>query len=815
MDNTEYEIPEHPKFPNIHASFDEKSQKSFGLAVGQAITSQWFYKSITGGVCQYYTNQATFLDNRIYANGQVDMKKYLPKLGTNGDVSLLNLAGKSLTTIPKIVDLIVNGMCDRGYVVEASAIDPVSQNNKQAYRNQIKKEMNTKDFTEAVKSNLDIDISTIPTDKLPETDDELNLHLQMEYKPSCELSAQMAIQSVMDENLFDLTIERQITRDAIVDGLMCIENRFHPAKGITLERIDPIDMVYSFTKDQYFRDCFYKGRVKRALVDDVLLEFPNLRNPENLETFEKIQESGRWWNTYHNLGSNLRGHCHLLYFTYRTTREEYNKIKEKSTGEKILSKADVNFDESKLEASLKKGEKKHFKRISKVEEVLFEGVLVLGTNILLKWELAKSMARPNSNTQKVCEQYVMVAPNFQDGQIFSMVGRMKPIEDERNLIELKARQIIQKITPDGIGIDLDAIAEVDLANGKTLDHNESLNMYLQTGSFFYRSYGAGGDFNNAQKPYTEIKTGDSIGKLQALREQSNQYLMQITDVVGLNNVTDASSPTRDMLVGVQKVAALNSNLATRHILSGKTYVTLETSKSVLYRYQDVLRYYPSIKKDFIRKIGATAVEDLESISNLHLSDFAIYLHLEQDDEEKAILDADLSLAVQQGQLTIADKFKIKSIRIFKLALQYMTIVIEKNTKKSQEQKAQEAQQKSDMDIRTSQQSNQFAQQTIELQNQADEAKQNAIGSWEKEKEQIRINGLLEVEKLKGENAKELQLLVNSGKTAVAEKSEEGKKENLAVQANYTTEHNNQKQNGIPPKDFVAENEYNKMFELNE
>lgn len=808
MQENEYQIASGVKFPSQLDSFEEKIGKPFGLSVGSAISTEWFHRGF-GGVCRFHTSQLEYQKRRDYSNGNIDMRKYYPKLGTNGDTSLLNLSTKSLSTIPKAVDLIVNGMSNRNATIEASAIDPVSQQNLQAYRQKIKDDMNSKEIIDLAQEKFGVNIGSMPTDKLPETDDELNLHLQLEWKPSCELSAQLAVKAVFMENDYDLTIDKQIKRDLVVDGIACVENRFHNAKGITLKRVDAKNLFYSKTKDQLFRDCFYKGYYEEILLSDLFIEFPNLRSDENAQVVEQLQGQSTWWSTYQSQGSALKGHAHIIRFTYKTTKEEFNKIKEKSNGEKVVSKADLNFNES----TFKKGQKNDFKRVSKVEEVLFEGVLVLGTNILLKWELAKSMARPNSNKQKVCEQFNIVAPNFQDGQVFSLVHRMIPIADNLNVLELKAEQIIQKITPDGMAIDLDAVADIELGNGKAYDHNDALNMWLQTGSFLYRSQTQNGDFNNAQKPFIETKTGDSIGKLQALREQQQGYLQQLTDVIGLNQYSDASNPDKDSLVGIGKLASLNSNLATRHILDGSKHITLKTAESTIYRIQDIIKYYPTLKKDLIRKIGATAVEDLSSIGDLHLLDFAINLYLEQDDEEKAMLDADLTLGIQQGLITIADKYKVKNIKIYKQAVAYLAIVIEKSFKKKQEIEALKFKQQADENIRASQESEKAKQATVQMQMNADAIKQKAIleGETAKEKTRGEQDRLTLAMKIQGD--KELQVLVNSGKTEMTEKLESAKKDNILEQGSIHSQITNQRSKDLDPIDFKQKAAENEMFEL--
>jgi hypothetical protein len=800
-----FKISQNISYPSHLDSFEKKQSKALGKEVGDVIYSEWFYKG--EGKSRFYANKAIFDERRIYANGLVNMSKYYSKLGTNGDVSLLNLSKKSLTRMPKIVDLVVNGMVSRNYSIKAKAIDPVSEENKQAYRKRIEADQNTLPIIKKAKEDFGMDIASMPIDELPLNKNELDIHMQMEWKPSNCLSNQLAIATVMADNEYNLVINRQIIRDLVVDGIGCNFTRLNPSKGIIQKRIDASDLVYSPTKDPYFRDCFYKGHVEQVLVSDIFIEYPELL--ADAEVKKEIVESGYSWSTMNDLSKSntLKGSTNILYFTYKTFRERASKIKKKANGEVIIDKASEFFDTSKP-----KDKKDKYTRASVVEEVLFEGAMVLGTNILLKWELSKSMSRPKSNTKKVCEQYHIIAPNFQDGIISSLVSRMIPIEDKINITELKAEQIIQGITPDGIAIDLDALAEVDLGDGKMQTVQQTLDMYLQKGSYLYRSSLIGGDYNNAQKPFQEVQTGDSINKLSALRNENNGYILELTDVVGLNKASDASTPDKDTLVGIQKIAAYSSNLATRHILDASGYLTLKSATTISYAISDILKYYPSLRNDLIQKIGATAVEDLDYVKDLHLSDFAIFFELEMDDEERAMLDADLSLAIEKGFIGLDDKYKIRNFKVLDLAIQYLSILIKKRAKVMQEEKAQEAQQKSDMDIRTSQQANQFAQETIQLQMQADAQKQQAIAEGEIAKEKVRGEQDRLTETLKGENSINLQYIINAGATEKLNKMQSDKEKNLAVAATHTSRIADQKAKEKDPIDFEGEKAEMEIFE---
>jgi len=657
-----------------------------------------------------------------------------------------------------------------------------------------------------------IDISSMPEDEIPQTKEEMDIHMQMEWKPSNCLSNEIAIATVMNENEYNLVIDRKVKRSLVVDGAAATRTRLNPAKGIITEHIDFADMVYSATKDPYFNDCFYKGHVAQVLLSDIFVEYPELLNTDNAEVKKSIETSATTWSQLQGLSpsSTLKGTTNLLYFTYKTFRERAKKVKKLSNGETVIEDANEFFDASKP-----KDKKDRYIRNSIVEEVLFEGVLVLGTNILLKWELAKSMTRPKSNNKKVCEQYRMVAPNMHDGQILSLVSRMMATEDDLNVLDLKAQQIVQGITPDGIAIDIDALADIDMGEGKTQTVQQSLNMYLMKGSYMYRSSQLGGEYNNAQKPFQEIQTGDSINKLTALRNESNIKLTELTDIVGLNKATDASTPDRDSLVGIQKMAAYSSNLATRHILDSAGYLVLKTAETISYSFSDILKYYPSLREDLIQKIGASAVADLDIVRDLHLSDFAIFYELEMDDEERAELNKDLSDAVVKGYLGVEDKYKIRNIKVLDLAIQYLTVLVKKRAKVMQEQENQKFKAQADENIRSTQEKAKAEQETARIQNEykLSEIKELKILEKEKETERGKQDRLTLADKIVGE--KEIQILINSGAHEKLEKLKQDKSVAQAEAATHTSRIADQKAKGKDPIDFESEKAEMEMFDINQ
>ena len=171
--------------------------------------------------------------------------------------------------------------------------------------------------------------------------------------------------------------------------------------------------------------------------------------------------------------------------------------------------------------------------------------------------------------------YYIVAPRMYKGRIESLVRRITGFADMIQLTHLKLQQVLVTLVPDGVYLDADGLAEVDLGNGTNYNPQEALNMFFQTGSIIGRSLTAEGDMNPGKVPIQEISSGSGGQKLASLINTYNYYLQMIRDVTGLNEARDGSTPDKNALVGVQKIAAANSNTATRHILQSGLFLTTE------------------------------------------------------------------------------------------------------------------------------------------------------------------------------------------------------------------------------------------------
>ena len=781
-------------FPSQIASDLEKVSQEYGLKVAKAIENEWFKRD--SGTNRYHNNQNTFHRRRLYARGEQSVQKYKDELSTNGDLSYLNIDWKPVPIIPKFVDIVVNGMSDRVFDIKAFSQDPYGMSKRTEYMESIIRDMQTQELNEFVQKEFGISLFENKKEELPDSKEELELHMQLSYKQAAEIAQEQALNTILEGNKYDLT-RRRLNYDLTVLGMACVKNTFSTSEGVKVDYVDPADIIYSYTDSPYFEDIYYVGEVKTIPLNELKKQFPSLTN----EDLEDITKQGIQNTDFYNRGMDATNNIdqnsvQILYFNYKTYMNEVYKVKESATGgSKIIIKDDqFNPPMDVLDGN--------FEKVSRSLEVLYEGAMVLGTNTILKWELAKNMMRPKSDHTKVKMNYSIVAPRMYKGRIESLVSRIEGFADMIQLTHLKLQQVLSRMVPDGVYLDADGLAEIDLGNGTNYNPQEALNMFFQTGSVIGRSFTSTGDMNPGKMPIQELTSGSGNNKLASLIQTYNYYLQMIRDVTGLNEARDGSSPDKNALVGVQKLAAANSNTATRHILQAGLFLTAETAECLSLRISDILEYSPT-RDAFIQSIGAHNVATLDEMVNLHLYDFGIFIELTPDDEEKQLLENNIQMALSSGLIELGDAIDLREIKNIKLANQLLKI--------RRKQKLEKDQQMQQANIQAQAQANAQAQQVAA---QAEVQKAQALQQMEMQMEQMKAQMARERLMAEAEVKKQLMQLefqMNMQlKTMEADvyKSKEGFKEDrkdqrVNKQASRQSDLIDQRQNNTPPKNFES------------
>ena len=776
-------------FPSQVVSDLEKLSYEYGLKVAKAIEQEWFNEDQT--VYRYSSNRNDFHNLRLYARGEQPIQKYKDELSINGDLSYLNLDWKPVPIIPKFVDIVVNGIAERTYDIKAYSQDPFGVAQRTQYMESVMRDIRTKDFSEMVQQQLGLNLFENDPEELPETEEEFAIHMQLTYKQSIEIAEEQALAVLMEGNNYEL-IKKRFYYDLTVLGIGAVKTGFNTSDGVTVDYVDPANLVYSYTESPYFDDIYYVGEVKEIPVNELVKQFPHLTNSE-LEEILSIQGITRSRNT--RKVDTDKNKVQILYFNYKTYMNEVYKVKETGTGSQKIIPKDDSFSPPKD----KEGE---YDKMQRSIECLYEGAFILGTNKLLKWGMAKNMLRPKSNFTKVKMNYAIVAPRMYNGKIESLVRRITGFADTIQITHLKLQQVLSRMIPDGIYLDADGLAEIDLGNGTNYNPQEALNMFFQTGSVIGRSFTQDGDMNPGKVPIQEIQSGNGGAKLQSLISTYNYYLQMIRDVTGLNEARDASIPDKNALVGVQKLAAANSNTATRHILQSGLFLTAEVAECLSLRISDVLEYSPTADA-FVQSIGAHNVATLEEIQDLYLYDFGLFIELAPDEEEKMLLENNIQQALAQQSIDLEDAIDIRDIKNVKLANQLLKLRRRKKIERDQQVQQQNIQAQAQANMQTQQQSAQ-----LEVQKQS--AISQAEGQLEALKAQLDAQKLVQEADIK-KQLMELEFNYNMQLKgmevdAVKEKEtnkEDRKDERTRIQASQQSELIEQRKAGSAPKKFES------------
>jgi hypothetical protein len=795
-------------FPSQLATDAEKASDTFGLQVGQAIQYEWFRKD--GSSCRYYGQWQDFRRLRLYARGEQPIGKYKNELAIDGDLSYLNLDWTPVPILPKFIDIVVNGMSDRLFKVKAYAQDAMSQGKRSKYQDMIEGQMISKPVLEIIQEKTGINPFMMDPENLPETDEELALYMQLNYKPAIEIAEEEAINTIFDENHYDDTRKR-LNYDITTIGIGIAKHEFLQGTGVKVSYVDPANVVYSYTEDPFFKDCFYWGEIKTMPITELMKIDQSLTK----EDLQQITQYSQAWYDYYNVAQFyensmfFRDTCTLLYFNYKTTKKiVYKKKNLEGGGSRVIEK-DENFN-----PPTEMMEEGNFEKIEKTIDVWYDGIMVMGTNILIQWKMSENMVRPKSASQHALPNYVACAPRMYKGVIESLCRRMIPFADLIQITHLKLQQVIARTVPDGVFIDADGLNEIDLGTGNAYNPEDALRLYFQTGSVIGRSYTQDGDFNNARVPIQQLSSNSGAGKTQMLITNMNHYIDMIRSVTGLNEARDGSMPDPNSLVGLQKLAALNSNTATRHILDASLYLFRSLSEALTYRVADILEY-SDFKDEFANQIGKYNVSILNDIKDLYIYDFGIFIEVSPDEEQKAQLEANIQMALSKGDINLEDAIDIREIRNIKLANQLLKM----KRIKLQEREEKMAMQKQAMIAQQQLQSQQLAAETamqkLEMETRAKMQIKQAEVAFDMQKSEK--EAALKSQLMREEFDYNLQLrsMDVTNLTEREKMKEDAKAKRISQQNTEQSKLINQRKNNLPPLSFESNEDSLDGFDLAE
>ena len=374
-------------FPSQTVSDAEKLSYEYGLKVGKAIETEWFNND--RNLNRYRSNYNNFHNLRLYARGEQSIQKYKDELSINGDLSYLNLDWTPVPIIPKFVDIVVNGIAERTYDIKAFSQSPNGVDERTRYMESVMNDMRMASFNDDVEQEFGINMKESEMDDLPGDDEELGIHMQLDYKQAVELAEEQALNVLFEGNKYELT-KKRFYYDLTVLGIGAVKTNFNTSEGVVVDYVDPANLVYSYTDSPYFDDIYYVGEVKSIPVNELAKEFPHLTESDLKDIMDNKSNNRSNYNSRHTYNKEDNNTIKVLYFNYKTYMNEVYKVKEMATGaDKIIPRDDSFNPPEDMEGG--------YSRILRSIECLYEGAMILGTDKLLKWEMSKNMMRPKSD----------------------------------------------------------------------------------------------------------------------------------------------------------------------------------------------------------------------------------------------------------------------------------------------------------------------------------------------------------------------------------------------------------------------------------
>ena len=749
-----YDSENKNRFPDPLADQAKKDSLEYGLQYAKAIHSQWGEMNQSSSLIS--KRNKLFERNRDYANGTQDTsiyKQLLNSLSPNkGDGSLLNLDYTPVSILPKFVRIVANKILSRDPYPNLESIDPLSSSEKNKMKDKVKVQVENRDLLKALKDDTGVVLDLDP-DNIPETLEEAEIFMNTNIKTDAEIAAQIGTNMTLSWSDFNDTTFRRAVNDVVALGMAVVKRNNDPNKGISIEYVDPINFIHSYTEDPNFSDLVYAGSIKRIPIHELKrLAGDQIDENQYEEIAKKVKDKmGNDPNKIYQSQYNERlqrmtyGYdeymVDIMDFEFITVDCMHFEEKESRHGNKgfyykgfsYKEKSGGVFDRTphKMEMSM-----------------LYGGTFVVGTDIMFGYGKKKNIPRNAHDLTQCRLSYSVAATNIRRMVPKSMVESCTGFADMLQLTHLKIQQAVAKAKPDGLIIDIEGLENVQLGKGGDLQPLELHDIYEQTGVFYYRSKNAEGGFQNP--PVREI--GNTIRNIQELIALYNHYLQLIRDTTGLNESMDGTTPKGDALVGVQQQAIAAGNNAIYDITNASMLLYKRVCQDIVNCLQIVPKGTP-LYHAYENAIGQENMKVLSSFDNLSMYNFGVHVVKEMEDKDREYLEANIQISLQQQQIDLEDAMAVRALKDVNQAERLLVIKRKKrmseqqkramqNSQQQAEAAASAAQQASQAKIQQLQAEGQIKQQEIQLKAQMDMQLAQMRHEFNKEIETIRAQATL-------------------------------------------------------------------------
>jgi len=705
-------------YPSPLATNEEKAAIQYGLEYFKNMYYEWH----NNGDVYFRDRKMRYSRNRSYAEGNQDVGKYKDLLDVGGDTSYLNIDWSPVSIIPKFVDVIVNGMVNQDYDIKAESIDPIAASERLEKKKQMYGQMITKDFTQSLEDKTGIPLA--PKGFVAENSEEIEMFMALNYKQNVEIALEKAIEYTLDINDYDET-KRYMIRDLVVLGICAAKTEISKTEGVKIRHVDPANLITSFSAKSDFKNIRHAGEVYSMTIADLKQQAGDEFSEDD---YIKIATE------YAGKNNNPSNYGTQPYYENGNETYDYDKFSVNILDAEFITSHSLNYEKkdnkfggysvNKKPSNYKAPKKSKTKResLGSTVKVVYKGKYIVGTDYVFNYGMMQDMPRPKSNLSETRLSYIVYQPNLYKMKSRSLVDRMIPFADQIQLSHLKIQHVLAKARPKGAAFEVGSLENVSKGDGGTFTPMELQEIYDQTGNIYYRRIDDEGQMTGAM-PIQELENG--IGRdFGTLIGVYNHNMQMIRDVTGVNEARDASKPSSEALVGVQKLSLLASNNATRDINDAYLNVTRRVSQSITVRMQDLVNF-KGLHKMYTNVIGDTSMHSIDMMKKLSIHEFGITLEVAPNEEEKQMMEQNVQVSLAQKELRLEDAIMIRSIKNIKMANQMLILRRTKYQKEQQAMAQQASQQNAELQQQSAQQAAQLKQQEMQAEMQIEQSRVQA------------------------------------------------------------------------------------------
>ena len=734
-------------FPSDFIDPKKKESLGYGLQIAKSI---WSSYNAQGG---YMQSQLTKVqENRRYSEGTYDVEKFKNLLNAEEDMTALNIDWTPTPVISSFVDKLLGGFLPIENEVKLEAIDRTSKTDKDEQRKELEAKVVLQEFDQQIKEATNGTQGFIgPNEYVPKDQEEADIYFQLNFKQQSEIAMELGVDFVLESNDFDDVIKKKILRDLIENKKCAVKVEYDDNMAIRMHYVDIGNLVHAKSERDDFSDSKYFAEVR-------MIDIQTLRrmNPElpNQTLFDIAKNSAgmygnRLWDYDEYYGSTSSDlpfddyRIQVLDFWYKSIDVKNYEKNEDKYGNEHINERDYAYEPPKKS-------KYNKEKLTKELEVSYQGVWVVGTEYMVNYERSNNMVKFVNNGEYmptiICP-YLVYSPNNRVWDNRSLVDRMRPYADKAMLLELQMQNFIALSAPPGLAIDITAIKKIDLGGAhKDMSPLDLIKLYRQTGTIIYDGWDDENDMPMNRKPIDVLDGGVSQSIITFV-ELYKQQLLNISQLIGFNDMAESSKPDSRALVGVQKLALQQSNNATRELFEGYLHQKKKSAYNISRMIQDLNKFNGPME-GFVTALGLETTKILGLHDDKTLIQYGIAIEIQPSAEEREKLNMDVTKAIESGQIKISDRYAIERIKNVKQAEMYLTVRIKRNAEEAQKLKEQDYQAKAQADAQAAQMSAQVKQQEYQAKAQMEIAKEEAQMKSKLAQIQAQNKADLELEELK-------------------------------------------------------------------